>query len=148
MTKSMRLWQRKKLTKRNELKFLQSVLGNTSPKASVILRLKMQSLRCARLNTERNKVLKGKAKFMVKKNVIGPIPIIVVDKARLDENESFENLKYYLDTNKRQRHKIKYPLDELNFTTKIGKTEYTVSTSFDISGKQTLLEQFKNLVLS
>ena len=108
----------------------------------------MQSLRCARLNTERNKVLKGKVKFIVKKNVIGPIPIIVVDKARLDENESFENLKYYLDTNKRQRHKIKYPLDELNFTTKIGKTEYTVSTSFDISGKQTLLEQFKNLVLS
>ena len=85
---------------------------------------------------------------MVKKNVIGPIPIIVVDKARLDENESFENLKYYLDTNKRQRHKIKYPLDELNFTTKIGKTEYTVSTSFDISGKLTLLEQFKNLILS
>ena len=86
--------------------------------------------------------------FMVKKNVIGPVPIIVVDKARLDENENFENLKYYLDTNKRQRHKIKYPLDELNFTTKIGKTEYTVSTSFDVSGKQTLLEQFKNLILS
>ena len=86
--------------------------------------------------------------FMVKKNVIDPVPIIVVDKARLDENESFENLKYYLDVNKRQRHKIKYPLDELNFTTKIGKTEYTVSTSFDVSGKQTLLEQFKNLILS
>ena len=64
------------------------------------------------------------------------------------ENESFENLKHYLDINKRQRHKIKYPLDELNFTTKIGKTEYTVSTSFDVSGKQTLLEQFKNLILS
>ena len=86
--------------------------------------------------------------FMVKKNVIDPIPIIVVNKARLDENESFENLKYYLDTNKRQHLKIKYPLVELNFTTKIGKTEYTVSTSFDVSGKQTLLEQFKNLILS
>lgn len=85
---------------------------------------------------------------MTKKITLQPVPIIVVDKARLDENESIENLKYYLDTNKRQRHKIKYPLDELNFTTKIGKTEYTVSTSFDISGKQTLLEQFKNLVLS
>ena len=85
---------------------------------------------------------------MVKKNTIIPIPIIVVDKAKLDENESFENLKYYIGTNKRQRHKIKYPLDELNFTTKIGKTEYTVSTSFDVSGKQTLLEQFKNLILS
>jgi len=86
--------------------------------------------------------------FMVKKNVIDPVPIIVVDKARLDENESFENLKYYLDTNKRQRHKIKYPLDELNFTTKIGKTEYEVTTNFDVSGKHTLLEQFKNLILS
>ena len=85
---------------------------------------------------------------MVKKNVIDPIPIIVVNKARLDENESFENLKYYLDTNKRQHLKIKYPLDELNFTTKIGNTEYEVSTNFDISGKQTLLEQFKKLILS
>ena len=85
---------------------------------------------------------------MVKRNTIGPIPIIVVDKPRLDENESVGNLKYYLDTNKRQHHKIKYPLDELNFTAKIGKTEYRVSTIFDISGKQTLLEQFKNLILS
>ena len=85
---------------------------------------------------------------MTKKISLQPIPIILVDRPRLDENESFENLKYYLDTNKRQRHEIKYPLDELNFTTKIGKTEYEVSTSFDISGKHTLLEQFKNLILS
>ena len=85
---------------------------------------------------------------MTKKISLQPIPIILVDRPRLDENESFENLKHYLDVNKRQRHEIKHPLDELNFTTKIGKTEYTVSTSFDVSGKQTLLEQFKNLILS
>ena len=85
---------------------------------------------------------------MLKKITIQPIPIIVVDRPRLDENESFENLRHYLDINKKQRHKVKYPLDELNFTTKIGKTEYEVSTSFDISGKHTILEQFKNLILS
>ena len=85
---------------------------------------------------------------MVKKISIQPVPIIVVDRAKVDENESFENLKYYLDINKRQRYEIKYPLDELNFTTKIGNTEYEVSTNFDISGKQTLLEQFKKLILS
>ena len=85
---------------------------------------------------------------MTKKITIQPIPIILVDRPRLDENESFENLRHYLDINKKQRHKVKYPLDELNFTTKIGKTEYEVSTSFDISGKHTLLEQFKNLILS
>ena len=85
---------------------------------------------------------------MTKKITIQPVPIIVVGRLRIDENESFENLKYYLDTNKRQRYEIKYPLDELNFTTKIGNTEYVVSTSFDISGKQTLLEQFKKLILS
>ena len=84
---------------------------------------------------------------MLKKITIQPVPIIVVDRPRLDENESFENLRHYLDINKKQRHKVKYPLDELNFTTKIGKTEYEVSTSFDISGKHTLLEQFKNLIL-
>lgn len=67
---------------------------------------------------------------MLKKISIQPIPIIVVDREKIDENESFENLRYYLDINKRQHHKIKYPLDELNFTTKIGKTEYEVSTSF------------------
>ena len=85
---------------------------------------------------------------MTKKISIQPVPIIVVNRAKVDENENFENLKYYLDTNKWQRHEIKYPLDELSFTTKIGNTEYEVSTSFDISGKQTLLEQFKKLILS
>ena len=50
----------------------------------------MQLSRCVKLNTERNKDLKGEVQFMVKKNTIGPIPIIVVDKPRLDENESFE----------------------------------------------------------
>ena len=85
---------------------------------------------------------------MLKKITFQPVPIIVVDRPRLDENESFENLRHYLDVNKRQHHKVKYPLDELNFTTKIGKTEYEVSTSFDMSGKHTLLEQFKNLILS
>ena len=85
---------------------------------------------------------------MTKKITLQPVPIIVVDRLRVDENESFENLRHYLDVNKRHHHKVKYPLDELNFTTKIGKTEYEVSTSFDISGKQTLLEQFKKLILS
>ena len=85
---------------------------------------------------------------MTKKISIQPVPIIVVNRPTVDENEIFENLKYYLDTNKRQRYEIKYPLDELNFTTKIGNTEYGVSTSDDISGKQTLLEQFKKLILS
>ena len=85
---------------------------------------------------------------MTKKITLQPVPIILVDRPRLDENESFENLKHYLDINKKQRHKVKYPLDELNFTTKIGNTEYEVSTSFDLSGKQTLLEQFKKLILS
>ena len=85
---------------------------------------------------------------MTKKISIQPIPIILVDREKIDENECFENLKFYLDIIKREHHKIKYPLDELNFTTKIGKTEYEVSTSFDISGKHTLLEQFKNLILS
>ena len=85
---------------------------------------------------------------MTKKISIQPIPVIVVDRIKLDENESLENLKYYFDVNKRQHHKVKYPLDELNFTTKIGNTEYQVSTSFDLSGKQTLLKQFKKLILS
>ena len=85
---------------------------------------------------------------MTKKISIQPIPVIVVDRIKLDENESFENLKYYVDVNKRQRHEVKYPLNELNFTTKIGNTEYEVSTNFDLSEKQTLLEQFKKLILS
>ena len=85
---------------------------------------------------------------MTKKISIQPIPVIVVDRIKLDENESFDNLKYYVDVNRRQRHEVKYLLDELNFTTKIGNTEYEVATSFDVSGKQTLLEQFKKLILS
>ena len=85
---------------------------------------------------------------MLKKISITPIPVIVVDRPKIDESESLENLKDYLGVNEKVKQKRKYPLAELNFTTKIGNTEYAVCTSFDISGKQTLLEQFKNLILS
>ncbi len=85
---------------------------------------------------------------MMKKISIAPIPVIFVDRPKLDENESLDNLKNYLDVNPKVNQEKKYPLAEMDFTTKIGNTEYEVSTSFDLSGKQTLLEQFKNLILS
>lgn len=85
---------------------------------------------------------------MTKKISIAPIPVIFVDRPKLDECESLENLKDYLDINKKVNQEKKYPLDELNFTTKIGNTEYEVSTSFDISGKQTLMQQFMKIILS
>ena len=85
---------------------------------------------------------------MTKKISIAPIPVIFVDRPKLDECESLENLKDYLDINKKVNQKKKLPLDELNFTTKIGNTEYEVSTSFDISGKQTLMQQFMKIILS
>ena len=85
---------------------------------------------------------------MLNKISIEPIPVIYVDRPKLDENESLDNLKNYLDVNPKVNQEKKYPLAELNFITKIGNTEYEVSTSFDLSGKQTLLEQFKNLILS
>ena len=91
---------------------------------------------------------KGKVIFVTKKISIAPFPVIFVDRPKLDENEHFENLKDYLDINKKVNQKKKYPLDELNFTTKIGNTEYEVSTSFDISGKQTLMQQFMKIILS
>ncbi|MBE6623564.1 MAG: hypothetical protein E7621_05205 [Ruminococcaceae bacterium] len=85
---------------------------------------------------------------MTKKISIAPIPVIFVDRPKLDESESLENLKDYLDINKKVNQEKKYPLDELNFTTKIGNTEYEVSTNFDISGKQTLMQQFMKIILS
>ena len=85
---------------------------------------------------------------MTKKISIAPIPVIFVDRPKLDESESLENLKDYLDINKKVNQEKKYPLDELNFTTKIGNTEYEVSTRFDISGKQTLMQQFMKIILS
>ena len=85
---------------------------------------------------------------MTKKISIAPIPVLFVDRPKLDESESLENLKDNLDINKKVNQKKKYPLDELNFTTNIGNTEYEVSTSFDISGKQTLMQQFMKIILS
>lgn len=38
--------------------------------------------------------------------------------------------------------------DNLNFELKIGGTTYEIYTRFNINGKQSVLEQFKNLILS
>ena len=38
--------------------------------------------------------------------------------------------------------------DNLNFEIKIGGTIYEVYSHFNIEGKQSVLEQFKNLILS
>ena len=38
--------------------------------------------------------------------------------------------------------------DNLNFEIKIGGTIYEVCSHFNIEGKQSVLEQFKNLILS
>lgn len=83
---------------------------------------------------------------MLEKINIPPVPIIVV-KDRLCEDD-LEYLHHFVNRNKAVKREIKHPLNELNFTTKIGRTEYLISTKFDISGKQTLLEQFKHLILS
>ena len=38
--------------------------------------------------------------------------------------------------------------DNLDFELKIGGTTYDICTHFNIEGKQSVLEQFKNLILS
>ena len=38
--------------------------------------------------------------------------------------------------------------DNLNFEIKIGGTVYEVHSHFNIEGKQSVLEQFKNIILS
>ena len=38
--------------------------------------------------------------------------------------------------------------DNLNYELKIGGTTYDICTHFNIEGKQSVLEQFKNLILS
>ncbi len=84
---------------------------------------------------------------MIKEINIPPIPIIVC-RDKLCEDD-LDHLSLFYNRNKAAiKPRIKYPLDEMNFTTQIGQTEYVVNTNFDISGKQTILEQFKNLILS
>ena len=83
---------------------------------------------------------------MIKEINLPPVPIIVC-RDKLCEDD-LDHLSSFYNVSKAIKPKIKYPLDEMNFTTKIGRTEYVVNTNFDISGKQTILEQFKNLILS
>lgn len=40
-----------------------------------------------------------------------------------------------------------YEIDEIAFITKIGNTTYEVSTHFSDKGKETVLQQFKDLLL-
>lgn len=39
-----------------------------------------------------------------------------------------------------------YEVDDTAFLTKIGNTTYEVSTHFNVNGKETVLEQFKELL--
>ncbi len=83
---------------------------------------------------------------MLEKITIPPIPIIVC-RDRLCEDD-LDHLSSFFNVSKALKREVKYPLNNMNFTKRIGNTEYEVSTKFDISGTQTLLEQFQKLILS
>lgn len=76
--------------------------------------------------------------------------VFVVPPEPIDENEPICLVDYMLPRNKERvfdYSKVRR-FGEDTFTTKIGGTTYEVSTHFNSKGRQCVMEQFKQLVLS
>ena len=76
--------------------------------------------------------------------------VFVVPPEPIDENEPICLVDYMLPRNKERvfdYSKVRR-FGEDTFTTKIGGTTYEVSTHFNSKGRQCVMEQFKQLILS
>lgn len=76
--------------------------------------------------------------------------VFVVPPEPIDENEPICLVDYMLPRNKERvfdYSKVRR-FGEDTFTTKIGGTTYEVSTHFNPKGRQCVMEQFKQLILS
>jgi hypothetical protein len=77
------------------------------------------------------------------------IPLMISGGGRIDENAPID-LPEYVSQVSPQRGSVQIigsAPQKIRISKQIGKTVYDVATSFDIEGKQSLLQQFKNMIL-
>lgn len=84
--------------------------------------------------------------FMVNPNVIWMLPPDPIDESK-PVDLSQEILSHCPDIRIDSRRLVRFS-GENEFSLKIGGTTYDVSTHFSTKGKQSVLEQFKRLILS
>ncbi len=64
------------------------------------------------------------------------------------ENNFSYYVKPYIDEDNRKRQTIEFVPNNISFSKKIGGTIYEVSAQFDTEANQTMLQQFKKIILS
>lgn len=95
--------------------------------------------------------MKGKVKYMKKVDLLMDTKTVyVIPPEPIDEDEPICLVDYMIPRSKERvfdYSKVRR-FGEDTFTTKIGGTTYEVSTHFNPNGRQCVMEQFKQLILS
>jgi hypothetical protein len=87
---------------------------------------------------------------MLQKIDFKQMPLVVKGSGRVDETRPIDLLEYVTpyDSTRKDSFQVQAIPMKMSFSMKVGNTIYDVSTCFDTEGKQTMLQQFKNLILS
>lgn len=72
------------------------------------------------------------------------LPLIIQGSGPINENQEISLTEYIPQSN---LVPVQLIPQRISFSLRKGKTVYDVSSQFDVSGNQTLLQQFKNLIL-
>ena len=75
---------------------------------------------------------------------------VLLGPGQIDETRPIDLLEYVMPTACTSKSKAvrPVPVNPAHFTTKIGGTTFEVSTHFSDDGRQSVLQQFKDLLLS
>lgn len=87
---------------------------------------------------------------MLQKIDLQHLPLIIQGSGRIDETRPIDLLEYVLpyDRTRNNVYPIQIVPQKNNYSMKIGGTTFDVTTHFNDQGRQSVLEQFKELILS
>jgi hypothetical protein len=87
---------------------------------------------------------------MIQKMELKEMPFAITGPGKIDETLPINLFEYIVPPNKYSNSQLILRLipSTINFAMKIGGTTFDVNTHFNTEGKQSVLEQFKNLILS
>lgn len=83
---------------------------------------------------------------MIQKTHFKDMPLLIAGGGRIDESSPID-LRDYVGEDQNAKI-IGFAPGKLCFSEEIGKTVYDVTGCFDLAGRQSLLQQFKSLILN
>ena len=147
-TKDVKDKRKKKRIKRSVLKSPPKKSASISRRITRFNKLKMKSLNSARKIIAINKEMRGEN--MVQKVNFKDV-LVMKGMGRVDDTRPIDLQEYVMPTSK-ERKSTPIPLTtvpkKICFSKKIAGTIYDVTANFDLEGKETILQQFKALILA